>query len=1173
MVTPEFEGPDGIFRTEYIFTTTVSQRFFTGTTDPETVDMQVSVRGAGFTSDPDLIVFEGTTFIIPNPSVYPDGIQLLAGANPIQVKAVLTNGTATSIATLQANLTLEQDIKGVALPPSGVFIEKQDSTITVSVEAVDSNTVSGYHFYATTAAGGGNTGYTRINPNIVSIGEALEDTSTLGTLLVDTSVATTDDGVHAADPLFINVVGTQQDGDDVVLQTDFNESLEVPETTDQLRVSIVIDTVRTTQRYSFTHDRQATFDSAVNPAIPNSDFNTILPEEPLYYVVTAVYLIEGVEIESEFSPELSGNPLIITPNVGSFPTVSQQQILQDATLSIFRSQPQLRTDPGSTTKDTFLDPFSTEAERIRFIVDFLHNAQSFSTLLLIDDPGFTGNSIEVSLSPYKLAIRQAFYLQNDNAVQAVIDNAFDKLASNFGLTRRGGFRSRGAVVFSVSFQPEQAIALPLGSRVSGSAGVAFRTTSFSQITTIGVGAQFNPTTGRYSAQAFVQAEAPGLNGNLAPGGIGVVIDGPSGVQVTNESRLFGGKDEETNRDLANRAMTTLSAVDTGRFQGYVKTAIGVPGVLQVNVVDAGHPLMQRDIDSCTGEHVGGDVDIWIRGESVATVTDAFAFSFEIVKDMTFEVIGSPTNLDFRAVDQKLSVANPIIEMLEYPTLGMEFVNTTTSRVYDLTNVEVTGYNSIRLDSTYNSALGIAMTDVFTGAYRYRTSDKYVFVRQPVREISSFVGDPDRSGTVDRDLYALYKGSDPLLLGRSSEAGDYLKVTQPIGETTITIPSSDPIQVADEGHVMLDGIEYLNNLGVNQLTVQVFNVDRSTQFLGPFDPLPTGKVEPDFTFIDEEGSNPLGILLTDTSDIGEGDSVLVDYSHDENFVVAYTYNSLVGIAQEEIDEFRHITADALVKEAVPVEVGISATVVVRSGQDAGIVDSDIQTAIAQLFASLALGEPLRQSDVIEAIDVVLGVSYVVVPLIKLAKGEGSLVVREPIPTDQETDVFEVEDWRTNTNRTYLIKNSLDSATSDAGGPINESRGVFASEVLLANQEVPPNLSGIPMKNLVGSAFIVGSLGLVIPGYSDETTLEQAYPFATPAELDEKRVEITGNRVLVTIADGDLPLNYDYTVTYIVSDDTSVKNIEPGSTEYLDIGDLDFTYDEDVDFTARVTGRVR
>ena len=53
-------------------------------------------------------------------------------------------------------------------------------------------------------------------------------------------------------------------------------------------------------------------------------------------------------------------------------------------------------------------------------------------------------------------------------------------------------------------------------------------------------------------------------------------------------------------------------------------------------------------------------------------------------------------------------------------------------------------------------------------------------------------------------------------------------------------------------------------------------------------------------------------------------------------------------------------------------------------------------------------------------------------------------------------------------------------------------------------------------------------------------------------------------------GTLPSDDSYAVTYVVYGDDGVKNIDPSPTEYLVLGDLGFTYDEDTDYAALLTG---
>lgn len=1162
--TPKFLGPDNVLREAYIFTTDIASRFFTGTMDADTVDMQVSVRGAAYSSSPNLILFEGTTFSIPNPAAYPDGLQLFPGDNTILVRAILSNGEVTSPGSIQATLSLERDQKAGVIAPSGVFVERFDRYVCITVEGLDDDTVVGYNFYASVSPGGGTTGYKRINPTMVITGDTQEALTSLGELTVDATIATTPGGAHAADPIYLNFVGTEIDGRGTVYQTDFNQNLGIADTVGQVRVTLQVNSVRQVQRYSFNHDRRSTASSSINPAIPNSEFNAIPDSDPLYYAVTAVYLIDNVEYESSLSPELAASPIIVTPALATLPTVSRQQIIRDTSLSIFRSHPEVDIKPGSVLRDTFIDPFSTEAERIRFIVGFLQASQSFATLMAIDDPTNSGSSVPVAQSAYKLALKQAFFLQDDLSTQNLIDNAFDQLAARYGTVRSVGSRARGEVTLYMTTRPAVTQTIPIGTLLTGGS-VRFRTTSAAQISPTGAGSSYDPVTGHYYSRAFIQSESAGSAGNVTSGQIRTVV-GVANVQVINESSTFGGKNAESNRDLAAQATGVLSAVDSGTYRGLTQTAIEVPGVQQANVVDAGHALMYRDYDEATERHTGGKVDIWLRGENMSTVTDAFAFSFELVIDGQFEPVGDPVNLKFRAVNSALSTDNPIIELISQSAWGYDFVDSTTGQVLDITGATIIPPDAVQLSATYNDPTNLHLTDQYTGTYRYRTSNKHVFSRQPVSAINSFVGEV--TGSVSPTIYKLFHGSDPLLLGRSTEAGDYLQVVQ---TTDTTIPSGTPITVTGERHVLLGGIEYLNYLGANELTVRVYNLDRSVEYIGPYHPAGTPV---DFSIVPESGEVPLGIRPTSGTTLTVGQEVLIDYQHDENFVVEYQSNGMVAIAQTAIDADRHVTADVLAKEAIPVGVDITATVVLQKNQSVSAVDGLVRTNLSRLFGSLVLGQPLRQSDVIRVIDETSGVSYVVSPLTLLCKTDGDIVVREEIPTDVEnTDWVLVPAWQTNLVDVYLITYELDSGTVDSGGEVNDFRGVFLDEVLMDNNTTAPNVNGVPLKNASNGSFIIGNEGLWIPGYSDDATLQALYPFASAGEIQDKRKEITRRRILVSLPTGTKPSGGSYQVTYVVYGDDGVKDIETGPTEYLVMGELEFTYDEDTDFAALVAGRRR
>ena len=100
-----------------------------------------------------------------------------------------------------------------------------------------------------------------------------------------------------------------------------------------------------------------------------------------------------------------------------------------------------------------------------------------------------------------------------------------------------------------------------------------------------------------------------------------------------------------------------------------------------------------------------------------------------------------------------------------------------------------------------------------------------------------------------------------------------------------------------------------------------------------------------------------------------------------------------MVQQEIDLKKHVTADVLCKKAISVPLDIEATVVFVRGRNSTSVDSALRTNIGNFFSKLRLGDPVRQSDIVRVIENTEGVSYVVVPFVKMVRQQGSQVVRE------------------------------------------------------------------------------------------------------------------------------------------------------------------------------------
>lgn len=1169
--TPTIYGPDGIARETTKFSTTLPTRFFEGTIDANTVDMQIRIRGSAWTSDPDLLVFEGTSFNFPNPAVYPDGLEFVPGLNLIEVRSISFSGATSASAVVEVTLIQESDAEDIGSPPTAIYIEQESDAVTIFAQGVDDPNFVGINLYASRFPGGGTTGYSRINLEVISDGDQTDVETVLLDQNLDTTLQTAPNGSLAADPMYIhltqgeystlNVVENPEDIDPTtdeegaaafqeviegLLRTDTTTVVEIPETTRTIRTSWSVSSVTSVTTYSFTHHRN--YGPANEPpTIAIGEFASTSKDEPLYYVVTALYYnaTTGLEYESPYSTEVAGKPVTILQTIGTFPAPSRLQVVQSIIASINRTEPELAIQPGAVIRDTVVDPISDEIIQLRGLVDFLYRCQSFDTLLQIDGVEADGTSTPVERSAYKQALQRIFSLTNANDVQVIVDTAFEQLASRNGIFRDNGARSRVVVTFYTSKRPSATVTFPIGTRVA-SGTISYVTTSFAEIPLASLASYYNPSTGLYSVNVSAQAEQEGSAGNVGVGQIRSILSNVPGFSVINQSRAFGGRNRQTNLQLAVVGRAALAAVDTGTEQGILQAAAKLAGVEGALIAAAGDPLMQRDM--LDGKHLGGKVDVWIRGASVGEVTDTFAFAYEIAENIQFEVFGNPLNLQFRARDTNLSETNPIALMLDREDLGLGFRNATTGLYFDLTGYSILDYRTIQLSSDVSQP-PVTFGDVLLGDYEYRTVTDHVFTRQPVSSVSSVVG--EISGSVD---YTLIHRSDPLQTGRSVDANDTLRLSPATVTDTL-------IDITSETHILFaDYDEYLDFLGANPLSIAVYDETKTILYRGPNDPSGIS----DYVIVGGTSTTAAAVRRTQTSAIRSGQQVLIDYAHRENYTVTYTTNFVVQTTQNALDSIKHATADILVKEVIPVPVDLTATVILTSGSQVSGTDRRLRTNVAAFLQALPQGGQVRESDMIRLLDGTTGVSYIQLPLTKLARGEGSTVIRETVTLESTTDAelllgtTEVP-LSSSTVRVWLLIEPLSSTTTNGGGTDANFHAVYQDDIVMDLQA-----SDITsLKIAAGKAYIIGNDGIIIPGYSDDASIEAKFPNAnTPVEIAEARRSITQNRILVSTSVDDQPINHVYTTTYIVSaDNTRVQSIELGSLEYFTTGELTFNYVED------------
>lgn len=550
--------------------------------------------------------------------------------------------------------------------PTGLTVEVSSNSIKISWVANSESDIKGYNVYNSTTSGGGVSGYVKLNNELVSTYNELKDIVTNSTTTVE-------------------IIGGQ-------------------------RVTTVVDNITPTYFYAYNH---------IN----------LLEEKTQYYVITAV---NNSDEESLYSIEVYGIPLIITTSIVEYPVRTANDVSLSMITKVLDRQPNIDVKPGTMTRDLHIDPHASEFGSLYIYIDFLVKSQSFITLLNIDDPNNTGTSIAVSDSTYKQQLKDALQLATDADVQNVIDFAFDALAGNFKVYRNSATASVGEVVFYTTIEPTATITVPQGTVISTTAtsakpAINFETLSEVRMIISSIDSYYNPATQRYEVTASVQAIDVGEQTNVASNTI--TNSTFTQLQVTNIKPTEGGQDRESNNHFASRAMLAFTGLDVGTQNGYLKTAIETQYVQDVLVVDAGHPLMQRDYDPVRGRHLYGKVDIYFKGNVIESHSDTFGFLFAgtyredmSISSSIIESAASATNMRIYSVNPDVSAIYPIYYI-------QEIINVTKSDSFDLTGNFTLFKNAVELlksKYTLNLTTGeielvnaLTVGDSITADYEYK----------------------------------------------------------------------------------------------------------------------------------------------------------------------------------------------------------------------------------------------------------------------------------------------------------------------------------------------------------------------------------------------------------------------------------------------------------------------
>lgn len=687
------------------FTTNRTEVTFGGTVDLTGV-AEVLVNGSS----------AGVSYVVDS-GVWTADVQIAEGVNNLTFTAISDDITPIESLGTSVEVTFADDVGLVITRPTGITEDVLKSAVKVQWVGNPEPQVIGYNVYGSLTAGGGDTGYQKLN-----------------SLLISTVVEVRTDVVPVSSTI-------SQVGD--------------------LRTTVTVDQIETQNVYELVVD--------------SFDGSPLSLGQTLHLVVTAVAYDPSVstEAESSYSEEIAITPLILTESRVEAPSRTQQQIATDYATLVRQAQPNLDIKPGTPTNDVHIQPPATEEEKLYFLIDFLSRAQSFVELVAIDDPNGDDVSDDVDEVPYKRALKAALSTDSNTITQNYIDMAFTRLAHNTGTERGTALPASNEYLFFTYATPNTDVSIPAGSLVSAPGNAEQGVVSAQYFTTVSVNvpvalisSYYNYTTERYEFPSFIQASVAGADGNRGVGEINVVTSGPNiTLQGENPEVLSNGTDAETNASLALRSILAFRGVDTGTRDGYRKVAMGIPSVQSVGVVGAGCPDMQRDFDCFVRQHRGCKVDVYIQGETPLDHSDSVSFSYYRQEANVLTIVDA-TDFIFEvdiATDQlSVSSGNPLFEVT--------FVRNVTQAVsYDVDKIRFNGAQ-FTMDTTNPVNTGLVASDVVQANFRWRDGDKIVLSTQPVTSVTTVAGEssgPLVAGT----NYNFDKSADPLLLGHSTRSDD------------------------------------------------------------------------------------------------------------------------------------------------------------------------------------------------------------------------------------------------------------------------------------------------------------------------------------------------------------------------------------------------------------------
>lgn len=953
------------------------------------------------------------------------------------------------------------DVAISAPVPTGVSAARSNVSISIAVDEIPDVTYVGsfigFNYYVSLSSGGGAAGYQKMNKDYVNTPARVDTT------LIPQGTTTSITG--------------------------------------DLSVETKVTTIAQTPKYVFEFTKDVLTEMVSTGKLANIRYTD---STSFYFVVTSTVFDTntGMSVESLYSVELLSRFLTFIPNFSEMPPRNHDDVMQSFATRMQTINNKANLVAGSVYRD-ILDPVAEEMASAYVVQDFLSRSQSIDGLIQFDDADGDGVSDPVSTSVLKKRLQVAMGVSNDTVLQNIIDSSFDKLASNFNVVRLPPTYATGKIIFYVLTVPSEGLYINDGavllSRDSSGNALRFVVQGSKYLFYAEKDRYYNTVAGRYEVLCDIKAATTGTSSNVGSGTITTVGSGAdTRWKVTNSSPMFGGTTTESNISLANRFKIALSGLDTGTEGGYLMTSLSVSGVRFATVIQGGDSIMRRDVDSTSGQHMGGKVDIYVQGDLVAQDQEVYGFTYGgpsggQTSGERFYVEDADSFL-FRTDNPAVTAATPIFDL-------RRVTNLTRGASYDIAGAVLGLGDGDSISLAHNStnlSIGLATLDVIEIDYHYRGYNSYTMSNQPVSEIVSVTGDID--GVLPTENYRLVKLEDPLLNGNSTIAKDGVEIMFSRG-----LPSNVLNTISNEQHVMMSSKEEsLVKKGVDTDTIVV-----------AADPVQTLVYVRDLDYKVIKGGDTgyTYIALTSASRIRTGTLVYISYNASQNFTVVYTYNKLLADVQNAVNVKKHAAADVIVKQAVGNDVSISVKVIRKNGYSEASVVNSISNNISSMVQNLKLGTGFNLDDMVNIVKNTEGVRTVQLPPYRMMKANGSF-----IPND-EIGLVDFQVYNQNSGKgvtSYLSVNPvLSYGTTEGGGESTLFRTIYED--------------GTPLV-LAGSALEV-------------------------SQAKGRGYIRSDGRIVVSTSDGMPPQTKEYRAayyTYVSSSSEFAADITVDSMEYLTIG---------------------